>query len=130
MKLLNGKEWKCEGNKISITIRGQSQDGSSKVCWSQKKQRINKDSTAIWEGYGNTMLGGDCKKIVFDPDKEIKVQVRTDSATNGFCPIKVELEILEIGSNTPRYFCSKIPKKDFFKRNNREKFVAKEERCF
>ena len=130
VKLLNGKEFRCDGNKIGIVIRGKSQDDSSVVCYSKKKQQIVHDTTAVWEGYGKEMLGTGCKQILFDPDKEMKVQVRTDEASNGLCPIKVQLEILDIASNTPRYFCKEMPKKDFFKGNNKERFIVKEERCF
>ena len=132
VKLLNGNEHKCNGSQISITIRGKTQDGSSKesMCWSQRKQQVLPGATATWEGYEKGMLGGACKKILFDPDQRMRVQARTEEKLNGFCPIKVELEILDIVLNTPRYFCSELPKQDFFKRNNNEKFVAKEGRCF
>ena len=129
MTLLNGNDPKCVGNKITTAIHGTSQEGFEKICYSQEKGQIPADSKSVWNIKD---LGASCRMIVYDPDKEIKVRVRTFATAkgDGFCPIKVELEILDIVSNTPRYFCSEMPKKDFFKRNNDEKYPAEEESCF
>ena len=126
--LLNGNDNKCEGNKITIAINGQSQEGSPQICYSQTKGQIRAGSTTIWNAQN---LESKCRKTLFDPDKEREVQVRTFGARgNGFCPINVELEILDIVSNTPRYFCSELPKQDFDKRFNNDKLEANEGRCF
>ena len=126
--LLNGNEPKCVGNRITTVIHGTSQEGSSEKCYSQEKEQILAGSKSVWN---IKELGKSCRKFLYDPDKEIKVQVRTYATAkgNGFCPIKVELEILDIVSNTPRYFCSEMTKKESFKRNNDKKYVAKEESC-
>ena len=126
--LLNGNDNKCEGNKITIAINGQSQEGSPQICYSQTKGQIRAGSTTIWNAQN---LESKCRKTLFDPDKEMEVQVRTFGARgNGFCPINVELEILDIVSNTPRYFCSEMNKKKSFRGNNNDKYNATEERCF
>ena len=125
--LLNGNDNKCDGNKITTAIHGTTQEGFEKACYTQEKGQILAGSKSVWNIQD---LGAGCKKILYDPDKEIKVQVRTwGGYSDGFCPINVELEILDIVSNTPRYFCSKMTKKESFKRNNDEKYVAKEESC-
>ena len=124
--LLNGNnDNNCVGNKITTVV---TQEGSGKPCYSKEKGQIQAGSRSIWNIQD---LGGNCKKVLYDPDKEIKVQVRTEGAPgNGFCPIKVELEILDIVSNTPRYFCSEMNKKKSFRGNNNDKYNATEERCF
>ena len=126
--LLNGNDNKCVGNQITVAINGKSQEGSPQICYSQTKGQILAGSTTIWNAKD---LGSKCRKTLFDPDKEMEVQVRTFGAKgNSFCPIKVELEILDIVSSTPRYFCSKMTKKESFKQNNKDKYVANEESCF
>ena len=71
-----------------------------------------------------------CKETLFDPDKGMEVGVGVYRHRTSFCPNKVELEILDINSKQPRYFCSNINSSGNKIRNNREKHVAKEERCF
>ena len=101
MTLLNGNEGRyCDGNSISVAVY---EKGYNNVCYSNKKPQILAGGTSIW----NTQdLGSKCKKTLFDPDKGFEVQVRTFSTANLFCPKKVELEILDLNSNQPRYFCS------------------------
>ena len=76
-----------------------------------------------------------CKKTLFDPDKGLKggsltVSVRTHEWHTPFCPKKVELEILDIATNQPRYFCSQMTNQSGYKgKDNQRLHAAKEERC-
>ena len=87
MKLLNGEDTKCDGNKITIGIHGKLQDGSKKACYSKVKQQILHDSIAIWD---TEDLGRACKEVLFDPDKKIEVQIRT-FADHSDCATKSQL---------------------------------------
>ena len=125
MTLLNGKDTKCDGKKITIGVHGKLQDSSKEACYSQVKTQILHDSIAIW---GTEDLGRKCKEVLFDPDKKIEVQVRT-FADHSYCPKKVQLEILDIVSNKPRYFCSTITAEEYRKKDNGKLHNTKEERC-
>ena len=72
-----------------------------------------------------------CKETLFDPDRRMGVRALTGDYRGAFCPNKVELEILDIDSKQPRYFCSNINSSGNKVRNNRKiVHVATEERCF
>ena len=127
MTLLNGVGHQCDGNKISVAIHGKSTGGYDKDCESKVKPQILAETTSIW----NTQdLEPKCKETLFDPNKGLKVAVRTDVYYDAFCPNKVQLEILDIDSKERRYFCSKINSSGSKYRNNEERHDAKEERCF
>ena len=119
--LLNGNDRQdCGGRRISIAIQ---EKDSGKRCYSHIKAQILADSTSVW----NTQdLGSKCRKTLFDPDKGMEVQIRTKDAQDPYCPKKVELEILDLNTNKPRYFCSQV--KDNW--DNWVWHVTKEERCF
>ena len=127
MTLLNGKDAQsdCSGSKISIAIW----EKGGEVCYSQEEPEILADSTFIW----NTQdLGKKCRGTLFDPDKGMEVQVRTKATRDPFCPKKVELEILDLNSNQPRYFCSTVEDRSggYVDDSNWIRHPAKEERCF
>ena len=101
--------------------------GYAKDCESKEKPQILAETTSIW----NTQdLEPECKEILFDPNRRLKVAVQTGDYRDPFCPHKVELKILDINSKQPRYFCSKINSIGNTWRNNRNRHDAKEERCF
>ena len=124
--LLNGDGQECTGKEIDVAVYGKSQEGTKEVCYSQRKTQIS-SGKIVWSTQD---LGGKCKKAIFDPDKKIEVQVRTHAYIDPFCPKKVELEILDIKSNIPRYFCCKMNDFNYKNSDNWRKHVAKEERCF
>ena len=125
MTLLNGVGHQCDGKEISVAIHGKSTGGYVKDCSSEEKPKILADTTSIWSTQD---LGTNCKKILFDPNKGLKVAVRTGDYRDPFCPNKVELKILDINSKQPRYFCSKIIRIGNTYRNNGNSL--KEGRCF
>ena len=125
--LLNGVHHRCAGKTISVAIHGKSTGGYNKTCSSEVKPQIFANTTSIW----NTQdLGTKCKKILFDPNKGLELAVRTDDPFNPFCPNKVQLEILDIDSKEPRFFCSKINSEGNWQSDNWDKYPAFEERCF
>ena len=127
MTLLNGVGHQCDGKEISVAIHGKSTGGYVKDCSSEEKPKILADTTSIWSTQD---LGTNCKKILFDPNKGLELAVRTDAYGDPFCPTKVQLEILDIDSKEPRFFCSKINSLGNKHKNNEERYDAKEERCF
>ena len=116
----------CVGNKIVVIINGKTKDGSKKVCYSQEANQIRAGSTHIWTAQN---LGRRCRTILYDLNHKIEVQVQT-TANHGFCPKKVELEVLDLDTNKPRYFCSTMQDKDYFESDKGKLHDAKEERCF
>ena len=127
MTLLNGVGHQCPGKEISVAIHGKSTGGYNKDCSSEVKPQILANTTSIW----NTQdLGMNCKKILFDLNKGLELAVRTDAYGDPFCPTKVQLEILDIDSKEPSFFCSEINSSENKYRNNEERYDAKEERCF
>ena len=115
----------CIGKRIDVAIYGYSIDNISKDCNTKKKPQIS-PGMIIW----NTQdLGDNCKKTLFDPDIGLTVSVRAHEWSI-FCPKKVELEILDIFTNEPRYFCSQmINRSGYTLKTNTIRHDAKEERC-
>ena len=123
--LLNGNdEQYCDGNRISVAV---IERGSNQRCKSKKKPQLPAGGTGIW----NTQnLEDKCKKTLFDPDKEFEVQALTETEAP-FCPKQVELEILDLNSHQPRYFCSEIQDLPggYKTGSNWIRHEVKEERC-
>ena len=128
MTLVNGVGHQCTGNRISVAIYGKSTGGDNKVCSSKVKPQILANTTTIWNMQDLELK---CKETLFDPDKPMAVRALTGAYRGAFCPNKVELEILDIISKQPRYFCSNINSSGNKVRNNRKiVHVAKEGHCF
>ena len=126
MTLLNGNDGQyCDGKSIDVGI---FELGSNKVCHSKRKPQILAGVTGIWSSQN---LRDKCKKTLFDPDKVFEVQVRTHTTQDPFCPKNVELEILDLNTNQPRYFCSDMEDLSggYTTASNWRKHEAKEERC-
>ena len=131
MTLLNGEGHACNGKRIDVVVNGKNGNTIINKCNTKEKPQIS-SGMIIW----NTQdLEDKCKKTLFDPDKgptggSLTVSIRTHEWYTPFCPKKVELEILDIATNQPRYFCSQMRNQSGYKKkDNKYLHPAKEERC-